>query len=107
MIQLKESLILILLVCTMACKEEVKVLPVIGDRVDLQGNKEIHKIRDFAFVSQLGDTVTNADLAGKIYMTDFFFTSCPSICPKVKKQMLRIYKKGGRGLQVECRWIEI
>jgi protein SCO1 len=77
----------------MACKEEVKVLPVIGDRVDLQGNKEIHKIRDFAFVSQLGDTVTNADLAGKIYMTDFFFTSCPSICPKVKKQMLRIYEQ--------------
>lgn len=47
----------------------------------------------FAFVNQEGDTVSNATLAGKIYVTDFFFTRCPSICPKMSQQMLRIHDK--------------
>jgi len=37
--------------------------------------------------------VTNASFAGKAYIADFFFTSCPTICPKVAAQMLRIYEK--------------
>jgi protein SCO1/2 len=37
--------------------------------------------------------VTNATFEGKIYLADFFFISCPTICPKVKKQMLRIFDK--------------
>lgn len=79
------------LILIMACEQGDKTLPVIGDRIDLDGSKIEHSIRPFSFISQLGDTITNKDVAGKIYMTDFFFTSCPSICPKVKKQMLRIY----------------
>lgn len=68
-------------------------LPYIGDRTELDGTVLQHEIRAFSFTDQLGRTVSNGDLAGKIYLTDFFFTSCPSICPKVKKQMLRIYDK--------------
>ncbi len=86
-------LLCIIGVVLFACKSEPKTLPIIGDRMDLNGEKVVHDIRDFEFVSQLGDTITNADVDGKIYMTDFFFTSCPSICPKVKKQMLRLYEK--------------
>ena len=50
------------------------------------------KIRDFSFINQNGDTITNKMTDGKVYISDFFFTSCPTICPKVKKEMLRVYE---------------
>jgi protein SCO1/2 len=52
-----------------------------------------HKITDFQFINQDSMIVTNATLEDKIYISDFFFISCPTICPKVKKQMLRIYDR--------------
>ncbi len=67
-------------------------LPILGERyVDENQDTVYHQIAGFAFVNQLGDSVTNADLAGKIYVADFFFTSCPTICPIMKKEMLRVY----------------
>jgi len=42
-------------------------------------------------VNQVGKTVTNADVEGKVYVADFFFTTCPTICPIMKKEMLRVY----------------
>lgn len=68
-------------------------LPIIGNH-DIQGGDTVyHQIPDFAFIGQDSQLVTNATFSGKIYVADFFFTSCPTICPKVKKQMLRIYEK--------------
>lgn len=88
------SIIIIgLLIISPGCSPQPEPLPYIGDRTDLEGNPVQHSISPFSFVSQLGDTISNSFFRGKIYMTDFFFTSCPSICPKVKKQMLRIYEK--------------
>jgi protein SCO1/2 len=52
-----------------------------------------HTIPDFTFVSQYGDTVTAQNVAGKIYVADFFFTTCPTICPKMKVQLKRVYEK--------------
>lgn len=49
--------------------------------------KDYHKIPDFDLINQLGDTVTQASLAGKIYVSDFFFTTCPGICPKMTTNM--------------------
>ncbi|MNJ99424.1 hypothetical protein D3C87_172000 [compost metagenome] len=40
-----------------------------------------HKIADFAFTNQNGKTITQNDYKGKIYVADFFFTTCPTICP--------------------------
>lgn len=40
-----------------------------------------HKIADFAFTNQNGKTITQKDYDGKIYVADFFFTTCPTICP--------------------------
>lgn len=79
----------------LACNntEPQKALPIIGNH-DIQGEDTIyHQIPDFAFIDQDSQVVTNATFDGKIYIADFFFTSCPTICPKVKKQMLRIYEK--------------
>lgn len=68
------------------------VLPILGNRDTAENGDTIyHHIPDFAFVNQLGDTVTNADLEGKAYVVDFFFISCPTICPTVTQQMLRVH----------------
>lgn len=46
-----------------------------------------HRIRPFQLVNQLGDTITEQSLAGKVYVADFFFTACPGICPKMTSNM--------------------
>lgn len=46
-----------------------------------------HKIADFSFTNQNGKTITQEDYKGKIYVADFFFTTCQSICPKMTKNM--------------------
>lgn len=49
-----------------------------------------HTIGDFSFTNQYGETVTQQDVAGKIYVVDYFFTTCGSICPKMTAQMTRV-----------------
>lgn len=52
-----------------------------------------HTIADFAFVNQNGDTITQDDYKGKIYVADFFFTTCPTICPIMTKNMVWLQNK--------------
>ena len=52
-----------------------------------------HKIAPFSFFNQNGKAITNKEVEGRVYVADFFFTSCPTICPVMKKQMLRVYEK--------------
>ena len=49
--------------------------------------KAIHKIPAFEFTNQEGEKVTNQTYEGKIYVADFFFTSCPGICPRLAKNL--------------------
>ncbi|NDE62280.1 MAG: SCO family protein [Cyclobacteriaceae bacterium] len=49
-----------------------------------------HYIPEFAFTNQDGKTIGRADMQGKITIVDFFFTSCPSICPIMSKEMERV-----------------
>lgn len=51
-----------------------------------------HKIGTFSFKNQLGNTITEKEVAGKIYVAEYFFTTCKSICPVMNKEMQRIYK---------------
>lgn len=46
-----------------------------------------HSIADFKFTNQNGKTITQKDYEGKIYVADFFFTTCPTICPKMTNNM--------------------
>jgi protein SCO1/2 len=48
---------------------------------------QIHTIAPFEFINQNGEKTTNKDFKGKIYIADFFFTTCPSICPILSKNM--------------------
>ena len=50
-----------------------------------------HQVGDFALVNQDSMEISKKDVEGKIYVADFFFTSCPTLCPKMKTQMLRVY----------------
>src|SRR5690606_18519521 len=49
-----------------------------------------HFVADFSFVNQNGQTVTQKDYEDKIYVADFFFTTCQSICPKMTKNIARV-----------------
>ncbi|WP_420583203.1 SCO family protein [Reichenbachiella sp.] len=50
----------------------------------------IHTIKDFSFINQNGDIVTNGTFDGKIYVTNFFFTICPNVCPRMTKNLKKI-----------------
>ncbi len=75
------------------CQYQPQTLPILGETDVVNGDTLYHTIPDFAFINQDSQTITNADFAGKVYVADFFFISCPTICPKVKRQMLRLYER--------------
>ncbi len=56
----------------------------------LQHVKKYHTIADFSLINQNGETITQNDYTGKIYIADFFFTTCPTICPIMTKNMAHI-----------------
>lgn len=76
-----------------SCNNSSRKLPILGEKEFINGDSVYHTIPDFSFLNQDSVEVTNKDYEGKIYVTDFFFTTCPTICPVMKKQMLRIYEK--------------
>jgi protein SCO1/2 len=59
----------------------------------LQYIKKYHTIADFSLTNQNGQTITQKDYEGKIYVADFFFTTCPSICPIMTKNMATIQEE--------------
>jgi protein SCO1/2 len=61
-----------------------KSLPVYGN--------EGHKVEAFAFTNQDGKTVTQEDVKGKIYVVEYFFTTCKGICPKMNENMTKVYE---------------
>ncbi|MFD2572758.1 SCO family protein [Spirosoma soli] len=83
------------------CSSADDKLPILGQReavTKVVDGKTVtdstyQTVPDFKFVSQYGDTVTAKALDNKIYVADFFFTSCPTICPKMKVQLKRVYEK--------------
>ena len=84
---------LICLLLFVACQDKPNKLPILGNKDEIDGKTVYHEIPDFAFVNQDSATVTNATFAGKAYISDHFFISCPTICPKLSKSMLRIHDK--------------
>jgi len=59
----------------------------------LQHVRKYHTIADFSLTNQNGKTITQADYEGKIYVADFFFTTCPTICPIMTKNMAMIQQQ--------------
>lgn len=76
-----------------ACQESPKTLPILGNKDEVDGKTIYHEIPDFSFVNQDSMAITNQTFEGKAYISDHFFISCPTICPKLSKSMLRIHDK--------------
>ena len=91
----------LLIIINYSCNNSQQKLPILGNRDAITktvNGKEItdtlyHQIPNFEFINQDSVKITQKNFAGKIYVADFFFTTCPTICPKMKTQMLRIYRK--------------
>jgi len=111
----KTRLILIIIFALVtACKQEVKKVQTNVDetsRVEYlphyneasftpnwltpnsEEEQQFHKIPDFKFINQLGDTITQKTFDNKLYITDFFFTSCPGICLKMTGNMSKLQEE--------------
>ncbi|MCP9236285.1 SCO family protein [Lewinella sp. JB7] len=87
--------LLLMLSCGEADRSEAASLPYYREATftphwftaDSDSLADFHQISPFRLVDQLGDTVTEAMLADKIYVANFFFTACPGICPKMTNNM--------------------
>jgi protein SCO1/2 len=61
-----------------------------------KNNQELsafHKISEFSLTNQLGQTITKANLKGKVYIANFFFSTCPGICPKIRSNLFKVQNK--------------
>lgn len=95
MLRLAFTLLLVSMI--FGCKQEAQ-LPIYGDRDYVYENNQIvdtifHEIPDFSYINQHGETVSKSDVLGKVFVADFFFTTCPTICPKMTSQMKRLQAK--------------
>jgi protein SCO1/2 len=70
---------------------EFKKLPVVAPfEINANGDTVFHKIPDFSLTNQEGKSITQKDLDGKIYVANFFFATCPTVCPKMNEQVQRV-----------------
>ena len=65
-------------------------LPVLGPEIKLGGKKLEHTIADFSFTNQDNQAVSTASWKNKIVVADFFFTHCPSVCPAMTMNLLKV-----------------
>jgi protein SCO1/2 len=69
------------------------VLPVIGEKKLAGADAKdtiYHTVQPFLFINQYQDTITEKTIVGKIYVADFFFATCQSICPKMSSQLMNV-----------------
>jgi len=107
-------LLIVLLVSSVGCKNDLKkenitveetsrveYLPYYNDESfsphwltsGSEEEKKFHKICDFTLINQLGEPVTPNTFENKIYVTDFFFASCPGICPQMTGNMFKLQEE--------------
>ena len=65
-------------------------VPKIVNKVSKPDLEVIGKVMDFKFTDQHGQTITNKNYEGKVYVVEFFFTTCPTICPIMNTNMVKI-----------------
>ena len=64
--------------------------PIISDLVFIENNGSNRKVPEFSFTNQDGKTITDKDYLGKVYVIEFFFTTCPTICPRMNENLIQI-----------------
>lgn len=72
----------------------LRSLPYFGEKNQVNtGETSYHTIQPFLFINQYGEEVSERTVKGKIYVTDFFFTTCQSICPIMSTALERVYNQ--------------
>ncbi len=84
---LKTSFILLIL---FSCKPEDKTLPILNFKINAEGVKEYYTITYDGFVNQFNEDFTTDNLKDKVCIANFFFTRCPSICPPMRQELIKI-----------------
>ena len=75
-------------------KDRARYLPYYGNKsLDTKFDTVYHSIRPFRFINQSGDSITSREMQGKNYVTEFFFTTCKSICPVMNENMMLVAEK--------------
>lgn len=89
---------MVFVVCWVSSCNQPKELPIYNPSdfnpelvdVSLQNTSENHTVADFELINQNGETITQDHYNDKIYVVDFFFTSCPTICPIMTTNMAEL-----------------
>jgi len=88
--------------CTEPGSDTAARLPILGER-DVRPRADggpadtiFATVPAFRLTDQSGEVITNQTFAGKAYIADFFFATCPGICPKMQGEMLKVYAKYGK-----------
>lgn len=98
---MKQTLSILTAVVLLASCTSRDPLPILGNRATetrIVDGKEVvdtiyQTVPDFKLINQDAETVTQELVKNKIYVADFFFTTCPTICPVMKREMIRVYEK--------------
>ena len=95
---MKHYLIVLFILTIIACNKKQSTLPYYDTadftpKWEMPEEKTFHRIRPFHLINQENNSFTEKDIEGKICVADFFFTSCPGICPKMTNSMADVQKQ--------------
>jgi len=89
--KLKSSILLFVII---ACSPPRQPLPIYGQKQINNEGQEVHyTVSEFNFLNQNNRIITQDKYQNKVYVTDFFFTTCQTICPKMTNELVRVQKK--------------
>lgn len=88
---MKQVIFLILLCIVASCSEKSEKLPYLGNSTVVNNVETQHTIKEFSFLNQDSLVVTNDTFKNKIYIADFIFLRCPTICPVMNMELKRVY----------------
>ena len=79
------------LAAAIGARRDVRPLPYYGDvTLTPRWSEAVHVIGDFSLLDQKGRTFTRRDVAGRIYVASFFYTTCKTLCPEIRDELVRV-----------------
>ncbi|MBA2611674.1 MAG: SCO family protein [Bacteroidetes bacterium] len=93
--------------CKPGAEQKKLVLPVFGEKKKSNTDTIYHSIGEFSFTDQFGQTINNKTVENKIYVADFFFATCQSICPEMTTNLKDVQKafEGDDSLLILCHTV--
>ncbi len=100
--------LLVIVVCTGLVYQAIDLLektalplPVYGEKIQTPDGEIAHSVPPFEFINQLGEAVSDKDIAGKIWVANYIFTSCPTICPQMTRNLQPVHDYYRNDIEVQ------